>query len=925
MMSQSKFTLFELINDIALDWIDAEKKNKNSIVGSLIKNIIKQGKLRDAQIQSIIVYLWLKEEGNNNKLSDLIKAGKPFINDKMIYYKGDEDYIDKPAKRYLNRYLQDTGIKELDNYLRINLDYSEYENLIDNIFEDFQYPNYLFSLPMGAGKTFLIASFIYIDLYMRDKSKNGDNYSSNFLVMAPPARKTSIFPSLRTIKLFNPAWILPKSEAKKYKNRIRIEVLDQTSKEDKLQNQSPNLAKIMRTTNGHDDCNVFILNAEKVIPNDEEVDNFDDLTLAQQTKIKRSKALKEALAKLKNITVFLDEAHHSYAKADETKKMRTQLDIINKYDNIKCCVGLSGTPYVNRTVEFNNKKLKIQDIQDIVYYYPLTSAIGNFLKYPNIRKVDSDMTVLINSALDEFFRDYDIKYQDGSLSKIAFYCPSIAKLNDEILPIINDWYDKNNRDKSEILKYYTNVGKKDPERYHIPKENLIHFYNLSSPTSKFRIVLLVEVGTEGWDCPSLTSVVLPRQDSGNVLVLQTTCRCLREVDDASNEQALIYLDSSNYDILDNELNQYYHLRISDINNKEKDYKDYPVYKIKNEIGKVEYNNVYDKYIEIEEPLNNDDYNKALLEYDFEVFKSYNPFSNQIGKTTISEDGLNNNITYFTIESNNDYTYSFTDFIYELEKSSFGLMSSSKLMDYESSLKKIYDVIHKKENLDWIINHPHVSTYDVCKDIMKIFARRVQCKKEVITDKVKINLLDWEMKEKPTIRIYETDKDLIMPENSYDDMEDSIYYDDNLKEIKRRFEDKMKYPNKEKSFNYLPYKFDSSYEKTFLKNVLSNITDYDLEVYYNGYKNNLLESLKIITPYGKYTPDFVILKKNHSGDIEKIMLIETKGDPFVTESKEEFVKTKFLENNPNYSYIRIGDTSDTNEYNKMLSAISDFMN
>ena len=181
-MNNTKFTLFDLLNDIATDWLDNQKKTKGSIVGNLIKNIEKKGKLRDAQIEAIKIYLWLKEEGKNKKLSELIKEGVPFINDKIIFYPGDNDYIDKPAKRYLNRYLQDSGIRNLDDYLRVNLPYDEYEKLLDNLFEDFDYPNYLFSLPMGAGKTFLMAALIYLDLYMNEKT--GDNtYASNFIII----------------------------------------------------------------------------------------------------------------------------------------------------------------------------------------------------------------------------------------------------------------------------------------------------------------------------------------------------------------------------------------------------------------------------------------------------------------------------------------------------------------------------------------------------------------------------------------------------------------------------------------------------------------------------------------------------------------------------------------------------------------------
>ena len=918
-MNSTKFTLFDLLYDIATDWIEEQKKTKGSIVGNLFKTIEKKKKLRDAQIEAIKIYLWLKEVGRNKKLSELIKEGTPFINDKLIFYPGDNDYIDKPAKRYLNRYLQDSGIRNLDDYLRVNLPYEEYEKLLDNLFEDFNYTNYLFSLPMGAGKTFLIATFIYIDLYMYEKT-NDEIYSNNFIIIAPQARKTAILPALKTIKLFNPKWILPDSDASRLKKKIRIEVLDEIKNADKLQNQNPNLAKIRRTTYNHDDCNVFILNAEKVIPTSDIVDgNIENLSLAQQTKIIRSEQIKDALSELINVTVFLDEAHHTYSSDTETKKLREQLDIINKNNNINCCIGMSGTPYINRKIDFNNKKLKTQDIQDIVYYYPLTKAIGNFLKTPIIHKIDANEPLLITTALSDFFTNYDIEYSNGTLSKIAFYCPSIEKLNEEILPVISEWYDNNKRDKSEILKYYTNSNKKYP----LPSENLIHFLNLDNPTSKFRVVLLVAVGTEGWDCKSLTSVVLPREGSSKNLVLQTTCRCLREVSDSTKERALIYLDNTNFTYLDDELKTNYHLSIADINGISKNYKDYPVYQIKKDLGKIEYNNVKENYIEIVSQPKNNNYKKMLKSWSFSDFKKYYPFSNQVGTTTITNNGITDNMSYDSLDSI-EYEYDFIDFIYELEKSSFGNVSASELIKYRNELEEIYKEITKKKNFDWIKNHPYISTYDICKSIVLLFASKIECKKETINEKVELNLLTWDMKEKPIIRVYEEAKDLVLPKNAYDDMEDSQNYDQNLAEIKRRFETKMNYPNKEKSFNYLPYKMDSSYEISFLENALKNLNEYDFEIYYNGYKNDLLESFRIETPYGKYTPDFLLIKRNKSNKIIKVLIIETKAEPYITESKEEFVKTKFLENNENYSYIRIGDTAnDINEYNKLIDLITNF--
>ena len=259
-VNYTKFTIFNILYDKAAKWIEEEANTKGSIVGNMIKHMTKKGKMREAQIQAIIIYLWLKEIGKNKKLSQLIKDGDFFDEYSSLFYPGDENFLSNPTKRFINRYLEDAKIKNKDSYLGINASQDVYEDFIDNLFEDFNYPNFLFSLPMGSGKTYLIAAFIYIDLYMLQKT-NDKSYSSNFIILAPSAKKTAILPALRTVKNFNPSWILPENEALELKRLIKIEVLDESPNADKLQNQNPNLAKINRTINGHSIGNVFILNA----------------------------------------------------------------------------------------------------------------------------------------------------------------------------------------------------------------------------------------------------------------------------------------------------------------------------------------------------------------------------------------------------------------------------------------------------------------------------------------------------------------------------------------------------------------------------------------------------------------------------------------------------------------------------------------
>ena len=287
--------------------------------------------------------------------------------------------------------------------------------------------------------------------------------------------------------------------------------------------------------------------------------------------------------------------------------------------------------------------------------------------------------------------------------------------------------------------------------------------------------------------------------------------------------------------------------------------------------------------------------------------------------------MNQQLHYRKIEDTEEYNYSFIDFLYELEKSTYGSMTCADLIKYEKQLRKIHEQINTAENLSWIANHNQITTFDICKDITSMFAKKVECKKEQISNDITINLLDWDMKEKPTIRVAENEKHLVYPINAYDDIElGEEYYQDNLKEIIRRFEDKMRIPNKEKSFNYVPYKMDSTYEFDFIQNALANMDELDIELYYNGYKNNLLQSFRIITPYGLYTPDFLLIKRDKK-EISKILLIETKAEPYETQAKEKYVQSEFLKNNKNYSYIRIGDTTNNvNEYNKMVKAIKDFV-
>lgn len=937
-------TIYSLIRNKVETWIILEKENSQSIINNIVSYIDNSNYLRPPQKEAIETYLWLKFIGENKKLSEIVKNGLLYDDNIAQEYDNYHTFKGNYITQFLNQFFIDNDLKNLQKKL-VNDPNSEkinWEDLLEELLHNFDYPNYLFSLPMGAGKTFLMACFIYIDLYFANLFKNDSRFAHNFVVFAPQASKTAILPSLRTIKDFNPEWILPENESEKLKQLITIEILDSLSskRKDKLHGNNPNLEKVNRIKQSKNFGMVFITNAEKVVL--ERYDDKDKLlvdTLKNGNKllfderslseIKKSNELREALSQIPNITVILDEVHHSYGtNGNGEKKLRQAVGILNQHENIKAVIGLSGTPYVKSKIEVDGKNINLNQIQDIVYNYPLNIGIGNFLKIPDIRKANIKESEFIKKALDDFFQNYDKNYNNGTKSKIAFYCPSIKKLNEDILPVIKVWYSKNRKGKEEeIFRYYSNVDKKN-KQYELPKENLAIFNNLDKPYSKKRVILLVAVGTEGWDCRSLTSVVLPRQKTTKNFVLQTTCRCLREVDDASQEKALIYLSSDNYDTLDKELQENYKLSITDLTEKKEQTINIQVRKPK--LGKLKYKQIDTKYKivkktspEIKTELSNFDFNKIkdMFTYDKSII------SGKIGST-----GLTGEVSIDEVKGNVETTFSFTDFIYELSNSTFCLINETELINnYQNELDSIYSLLSRE--IEWIILNPHTDIFEIIKIISSSFMDRIEYAREVIEQETEIELLEWQTNNEeitlfsPNGTIYK-----FMPKISSRDARTYQRHPEDL--IEDFFSSNNNIDPQDISFNYIPYKMDSEFEQNALTEMLRLSELANLEVYFNGYKDERLQSFWIQTPRGKYTPDFLILKrndgvkykKNKPIPIKKAIIIETKGRPYYNDefrAKEKFVKEEFIKYNNHFSYYCFVDDG-KNDFSKHIETFKQIL-
>ena len=385
-----------------------------------IAYIERAGQMRDAQIDAIKTYLFLKIACGAKPLAGLFLQGAfntLSLDDIELSFKVREYLANNPAAAALLEYaLLTNGDGEqvspkLEQQIKKNPESIDYEQVFTDTFYGVSYTDYLFSLPMGAGKTYLMAAFIYLDLYYANQEPNNPAFSHNFIVFAPSGLKSSVVPSLKTIQKFEPSWVIPEPAASALKRQISFEVLDQgktANKSNKTKN--PNVQKIAN----HQPLSelfglVAVTNAEKVILDRIQEKNgqlsfFDE---SADDKDRQANELRNLIGKLPGLAIFIDEVHH--AVSDEIK-LRAVVNRWAENDTVNSVVGFSGTPYLEKAEKITiADKLSVAttEITNIVYYYPLIAGVGNFLKRPVVKISDvADSSIIIEAGVREFLDSY---------------------------------------------------------------------------------------------------------------------------------------------------------------------------------------------------------------------------------------------------------------------------------------------------------------------------------------------------------------------------------------------------------------------------------------------------------------------------------------------------------------------------------------
>lgn len=455
----------------------------------------------------------------------------------------------------------------------------------------------------------------------------------------------------------------------------------------------------------------------------------------------------------------------------------------------------------------------------------------------------------------------------------------------------------------------------------------MEFDILDKAISKKRIILLVQIGKEGWDCRSLTGIILSQEgDCPKNMVLQTSCRCLRQVVKGNPETALIYLNDSNAAKLNEQLQQQHHISLK-------------------EFAAANHNktplNRYNRMDHLKLPKL--DFYQLVVLYTEEkaeelVPEKYIPSAAdhaELDSVIIHTTDLTMKTGIVEVDASERGTEhaAFDAWLYRIVKDSFGTLSMAELKPYTDLLYTVFDrITYEKDGSRFYssrYNHALVGA-----NIRKSFAekRTFRTSEEVIpseasllnitnfTDKVYTEKLsDFFPDQKVVENIILDDHGKLKLKPELAAAIATLEADDNAanKAIAQTLrQQNSSHPQKDRSFHYLPYHTDSGFEQTFLREALAfpQLESLGLEIYYNG--DRALTEFKIKCYkirgnkwqyIGMYTPDFLILQRR-DGKIYKAIIVETKGKIYANDpsfkDKRRFMETEFVrQNNKKFGYER----------------------
>lgn len=848
------FAFFEFLRSFYLDNKGKIRNNYKGITKKYLdyndKEKNSEAFLRGPQFEALEMYVFIKEFMDNKQMHQIF-----------------EDWSQRKGKFADRRFYDDSGQVTLyEEYSPKQ--YHDHFLQIKKYAED--YPNYIYALTMGLGKTILMATCIFYEFLLASKFPNNEKFCHNALVFAPDK---TVLQSLKEIVTFDKSKVVPSEYINVLDSNLKVHFLDDAG-------------TTLNTLDGSM-FNIIISNTQKIIlkqqhkekssvdklfddaPKQTELDDvLDILKDISDDKELMSNQRFEKLTRLGQLGIYVDEAHHMFGndleKALHKSSTKTSLrntvnelakELDRRGSKIVACYNYTGTPYVKNKI-----------LPEVVYAYGLQRSIqNNYLKDTRVIGFENVKNkAFLEESIKDFWEKYGNNEYEGLAPKMAIFGAEIKEVTEEIRPIVEETLSKLGIPLDRIL---VNVGDDKLTK----DEDIRNFNNLDVPDtegSKKQFILLVNKGREGWNCRSLFSVALFRSPKSKVFVLQATMRCLRKITD-EQQTASVYLSKENMDILDNELQMNFRTSIEELGNKKNNKRKKVPVRVTEPPRTIKMQRLHFEY-----SVETNDYDNSI---DFELddinMKNYDA-------TMHIKDGLN---TVANVEESNvnymidNFKYSEISLVAEVAK----YFPDIKCTEIARMLKESKDGIR---NILVYVNEHNEIIYD--RIIPRIFETLYTVKKDKVKENVEVTLLK-KPKEGGTYE-FSGDEDLIITEDS----KDSIVMN-----------------NKGKSFHADTYVFDSKPELQLFLRLLKN--EHIKETYFTGMFT--ADQTDFYVPYidpetnrlRKYYPDFLIKKDDGS-----FMILEVKGDHMVDDpvvkAKEEAAEEMAVESSMKYEMLKGSD-------------------
>jgi hypothetical protein len=510
--------------------------------------------LRQPQFEALEVYIFLKEFLGNAKVEEVF-----------------QDWFEKKG-RFADR--ADGGVvtgKAGQRGLFDAVTQDQYKAVFAAMRKNSRaYPNYIFALTMGTGKTILMATCIFYEFLLGNKFEKDTRYCHNALVFAPDK---TVLQALKEIESFDLTRVVPPEYVNFLTIHLRFHYLEEAG---------TSLDTLDRSR-----FNIIVSNTQKIILKRQHKDKtaIDQLFGATGNALAANGVYADAadlyafdqpeeegelttnqrfekLRRLEQLGIYVDEAHHAFGKAlakdmglgakETDTSLRTTIDVLAASlsasgTRVVACYNYTGTPYVGREV-----------LPEVVYAYGLKEAIDRgFLKkvmlhgYANTRTDE-----FVDIAIEAFLKDCGSLRPEGLLPKLAFFAATIDELTGELKPAVERALLRHGVPTSRIL---VNVG----DEKITTNDDIREFNRLDTEASEKQFILLVNKGREGWNCRSLFGVGLFREPKSRVFVLQATMRCLRSIGEAQYT-GHVFLSDDNLDTLNDELQQNFRISVDEL-------------------------------------------------------------------------------------------------------------------------------------------------------------------------------------------------------------------------------------------------------------------------------------------------------------------------------------------------------------------------